>query len=508
MGFIGLLVNIPVNYIFIYGHFGMPELGGVGCGVATASVYWVMFASMLWWVRRARSMRDIRCAERFSRPDFAVLLRLVQLGLPIALALFFEVTLFAVVALLVSPLGIIDVAGHQIALNFSSLMFVLPLSLAAAVTIRVGFRLGQGSTIDAQVSARTGVGVGVCLAVFTAIFTVLMREQIALLYNDNPEVVLLASHLMLLAAIYQISDSIQVIGSGILRGYKDTRSIFYYLYRVLGAGFAERLSAGVDRYGCATHGARRFLVWIYHRPDLRRHHDDAADAFSTAPALQHHLTARRALVPAKPAPPAGFFVLRHCDHVVHSVTPRHQRLTDGTPETHIVWSTAPQWGYSRNQFEDFRMKKVLALVVAAAMGLSSVAFAADAASATPAAAASHTTVHHKKHHKAAAKPAAEQKAQAAKKHHKAAAKPAAEQKAQAAKKHHKAAAKPAVAQKAQAAKKHHKAAAKPAVAQKAQAAKKHHKAAAKPAVAQKAQAAKKHHKAAHHAAKPAVKPAA
>lgn len=117
---------------------------------ATASVYWVMFASMLWWVRRARSMRDIRCAEGFSGPDFAVLLRLVQLGLPIALALFFEVTLFAVVALLVSPLGIIDVAGHQIALNFSSLMFVLPLSLAAAVTIRVGFRLGQGSTIDAR----------------------------------------------------------------------------------------------------------------------------------------------------------------------------------------------------------------------------------------------------------------------------------------------------------------------------------------------------------------------
>ncbi len=70
MGFIGLLVNIPVNYIFIYGHFGMPELGGVGCGVATASVYWVMFASMLWWVRRARTMRDIRCAERFSGPDF------------------------------------------------------------------------------------------------------------------------------------------------------------------------------------------------------------------------------------------------------------------------------------------------------------------------------------------------------------------------------------------------------------------------------------------------------
>ncbi|WP_061708929.1 MdtK family multidrug efflux MATE transporter [Pseudenterobacter timonensis] len=231
MGFIGLLVNIPVNYIFIYGHFGMPELGGVGCGVATAAVYWVMFVSMLSWIRRARAMRDIRNEEPgVGKPDKAVLLRLIQLGLPIALALFFEVTLFAVVALLVSPLGIVNVAGHQIALNFSSLMFVLPLSLSAAVTIRVGFRLGQGSTLDAQTAARTGLGVGVCMAVFTALFTVSLREQIALLYNDNPEVITLASQLMLLAAIYQISDSIQVIGSGVLRGYKDTRSIFFITF--------------------------------------------------------------------------------------------------------------------------------------------------------------------------------------------------------------------------------------------------------------------------------------
>lgn len=257
MGFIGLLVNIPVNYIFIYGHFGMPELGGVGCGVATASVYWVMFFSMLYYVRRARAMRDIHHPERFSGPDFAILKRLTTLGLPIALALFFEVTLFAVVALLVSPLGIVDVAGHQIALNFSSLMFVLPMSLAAAVTIRVGFRLGQGSTPDAQVSARTGLGVGICMAICTAVFTALMRTHIALLYNDNPEVVTLAAQLMLLAALYQISDSIQVIGSGILRGYKDTRSIFFITfiaYWVLGlpCGYVLALTdLVVDRMGPA-----------------------------------------------------------------------------------------------------------------------------------------------------------------------------------------------------------------------------------------------------------------
>ena len=125
IGFFGLLVNIPINYIFIYGHFGMPELGGVGCGVATAAVYWVMFACMLSYIKRARSMRDIRNDSRFAKPDAEILKRLIQLGLPIALALFFEVTLFAVVALLVSPLGIVDVAGHQIALNFSSLMLSL-----------------------------------------------------------------------------------------------------------------------------------------------------------------------------------------------------------------------------------------------------------------------------------------------------------------------------------------------------------------------------------------------
>ncbi|KFC81380.1 MdtK family multidrug efflux MATE transporter [Buttiauxella agrestis] len=230
MGFIGLLVNIPVNYIFIYGHLGMPELGGVGCGVATAAVYWVMFFSMISYVKKSRSMRDLKLPKGFIKPDWKVMYRLTQLGLPIALALFFEVTLFAVVALLVAPLGIIDVAGHQIALNFSSLMFVLPMSLSAAVTIRVGFRLGQGSTLDAQTAAWTGICVGMCMAMLTAIFTVVMREHIALLYNSNPEVVALAAHLMLLAAVYQLSDSVQVIGSGVLRGYKDTRSIFFITF--------------------------------------------------------------------------------------------------------------------------------------------------------------------------------------------------------------------------------------------------------------------------------------
>lgn len=228
IGFIGVLINIPLNYIFIYGKFGMPELGGVGCGVATASTYWIMMLMMAFYSKRARWLRDIKWQH--WQIDYPAMQRLFTLGLPIALALLFEVSLFAIVALLILPLGVIDVAGHQIALNFSSLMFVLPLSIGIASTIRVGHRLGEGSVENARVAAYTGIATGVMLACCTAIFTALLREQIALLYNKNPEVVAMAAHLMLFAAIYQISDAVQAIGNGVLRGYKDTRSIFYITF--------------------------------------------------------------------------------------------------------------------------------------------------------------------------------------------------------------------------------------------------------------------------------------
>lgn len=230
IGFLGLAANIPINIVFIYGKLGMPALGGVGCGIATASVYWFMFAIMWLYVRRAAAFKDFRPPTGIVMPHWPTLRRLGALGLPVASSLFFEVTLFAVVALLVTPLGIVSVAGHQIALNFSALMFVLPLSIGVAATIRVGFRLGENKVDEARIAARTSLGAGVMLACVTAVGTYLFRVHIATWYNDTPAVVSMASHLMSLAALYQISDSIQVIGNGILRGYKDTRSIFFITF--------------------------------------------------------------------------------------------------------------------------------------------------------------------------------------------------------------------------------------------------------------------------------------
>jgi MATE family multidrug resistance protein len=226
IGFVGLLLNIPLNYILVYGKLGLPALGGVGCGVATTIVYWVMFSLMVGYVAKAKKLQKIGLFERWYAPNWKEQWRLFTLGLPVALAMFFEVTLFAVVAILVAPLGPIVVASHQVAINFSSMIFMLPMSIGAAVSIRVGHKLGEKSTDGAKVSTRVGLIAGLATAVVTALFTVFYREQIALLYTDNTEVIVLAGHLLLLAAIYQCTDSIQVIAAGALRGYKDMRSIF------------------------------------------------------------------------------------------------------------------------------------------------------------------------------------------------------------------------------------------------------------------------------------------
>ncbi|MDB2386611.1 MATE family efflux transporter [Shewanella sp.] len=227
IGFVGLAVNIPANYLFIYGHLGMPAMGGAGCGVATALVFWAMLIAMVIYMQCHPKFADLAPFSAFHRPDLRTMLDMIKHGIPIAMALFFEVSLFAIIALLLAPLGATVVAGHQIALNFSSIVFMLPLSIGIAVSIRVGYYLGQNKPEIAAMITRLGLIISFSLAAFTAIITLLFRREIALLYNDNPEAITLAVSLMIFAAIYQLSDAIQVVTAGALRGYKDTRSAFY-----------------------------------------------------------------------------------------------------------------------------------------------------------------------------------------------------------------------------------------------------------------------------------------
>jgi len=222
---IGLIVNIPANYLFIYGGFGISPLGGAGCGIATALVYWAMFISMAIYCYRSTYLKKANLFTKFYWPNIAKIKKILALGVPIALSLLFEVSLFAVVAILLVPFGADIVASHQVALNFTSLIFMVPLSIAMAVTIKVGFAIGDKNYQQAKDYCYYSIIFGLLLAVFTAAITLLFRFQIASIYTTEVDVINLAASLMFLAALYQFSDTVQVISAGALRGYKDTRSI-------------------------------------------------------------------------------------------------------------------------------------------------------------------------------------------------------------------------------------------------------------------------------------------
>ncbi len=259
---IGLLVNIPCNYLLIFGGAGvvsllgvsvplledLPALGATGCGIATAIAMWVMCSCMALYTRHARVYAPIQIWQGFSRPDWRLTAELLRIGLPIGVAIFTEVTLFALIALFVASLGEIVVAAHQVALNFTSLLFMLPLSLGMALTVRVGNTLGQGDARRARFIAWNGVGMALVAALLIDVVLVLAAHPIVSLYSGNPDVRSLAANLILLAAIYQISDALQVSMAGALRGYKDTRIIMLITlasYWIVGMGGGHLLGSGV-----------------------------------------------------------------------------------------------------------------------------------------------------------------------------------------------------------------------------------------------------------------------
>lgn len=238
IGVLGLTLNIPCNYILIYGKFGLPALGAVGCGISTTFCYWVMALCMAFYVRRAPQYRDLQplflpigrkrpsVIPAFPLVDRALMLRILRIGLPNALALFCEVSLFSVTALLLAPLGISVVAGHQVAINVSSMLFMVPLSLSITTAIRIGHSLGGKDPARARAVGRTALTMSVLFALIFAVIIVLFRHDIVRQYNTDPAVVALAGHLLIYAVAYQVVDGLQAVGLGILRGYNDTRIIF------------------------------------------------------------------------------------------------------------------------------------------------------------------------------------------------------------------------------------------------------------------------------------------
>jgi multidrug resistance protein, MATE family len=227
---IALIVNVPINYILIYGKFGLPELGSQGCGIAAAIVFWLLFFILRSYTLVAENQRDIRQTpiKRIINPN--ILLRIVTLGLPLALAFFFEISLFSVISMLIAPLGEITVAANQIIYTISSMTFTIPLALSVATSIRVGFLLGEQKIDQAKLAAYVSLGTAFILGLLIALVLLMFNHALIQLFTHNQLVIDLCLSLIVLLAIYQCSDYVQTIANSILRAYKDTKSIFVFTF--------------------------------------------------------------------------------------------------------------------------------------------------------------------------------------------------------------------------------------------------------------------------------------
>lgn len=263
---IAFLTNIPLNYVFIhgvsiYGEWSAPKLGGAGCGWATGCVMWLQFIFLAWLLRKQWCTLLRRHIGTSRAPQWHRLWPLIKLGAPIGGAMFTETSVFAGAALLIGRLGAETLAAHQIALNYSALMFMVPMSLGQALTVKIGHMLGAQNLLRARRFAMLGAISSVLFALLSAAIMLSIPYTIASAYTKNEAVRLLTVQILFYSASFQLFDGLQVTAIGSLRGYHDTRvtmivTIIAYWFVGLPLGYALGLT---DIFG-TTHGV--FGIWI------------------------------------------------------------------------------------------------------------------------------------------------------------------------------------------------------------------------------------------------------
>lgn len=218
-----LLLLVPLNFIFMYGVGPIPALGSAGCGFATAILQWLMLMSLALYIFKNRVYQSSQPFSHWEKLNGYWLKRILKLGFPIGLAIFFEVSIFSTAAIVLSPLGETIVAAHQIAISVTSQLFMIPMSLAIALTIRVGTYYGEQNW-DAM---RRVQGLGLMTATILALLIMLLlwvfRSEIVALYTSDPMVTQIAFYLVLFAVAYQLMDAWQISAAGCLRGMQDTK---------------------------------------------------------------------------------------------------------------------------------------------------------------------------------------------------------------------------------------------------------------------------------------------
>lgn len=219
------VINGIFNYLFIYGHGGMPALGGIGAGLATMMTYGFLLGLFLLVVMKSKDLggRQIFASLALRSKD---LREYLVVGVPSGLSIFMEMSLFSLIIVFLSRYGTDALAAYQIADNFASLVYMLPVSCSMALTILIATAVGAGDMTLARRYKKAGFVVAMAGAMMTASFTVLCRNSIGSVYTDDAAVALIAGQFLIYSAGWQLFDAISTPIQGILRGLKDTRISF------------------------------------------------------------------------------------------------------------------------------------------------------------------------------------------------------------------------------------------------------------------------------------------
>ena len=216
----GLALKVPLNAMFIFGHWGAPEMGSAGCALATALVNWIICTLAWLRVAGAHGYRAHHVFSRWSWPRWGDQRHLLALGLPIGGTFIVDVTAFTFMALFVARLGAVTSAAHQIAANVAAVMYMLPLATGNAVGVLVGQAIGARNFARARSVGITGIGVALVIATTFASALVVGAHGVASLYTADDEVRTLAASLLVLTAGYHMFDALQAVTINALRGYK------------------------------------------------------------------------------------------------------------------------------------------------------------------------------------------------------------------------------------------------------------------------------------------------
>jgi MATE family multidrug resistance protein len=229
IGLAGVVLNAAANWCLMLGHCGCQPLGIAGSGLATLLSNSLMFAALAVVVQLMKPFRHSRVFAAFLTPDWRQFRRLLRLGLPMAATLSFEVTMFIAAVFLMGLIGEAALAAHAIAIQLASLTFMVPLGIAQAATVRVGRAYGAQDREGVRRAGWTAFWLAVVFMAAMSLTMILASRMLISAFVDvsdakNATVVALATSFLMFAALFQIADGAQAVGSGMLRGLHDTRT--------------------------------------------------------------------------------------------------------------------------------------------------------------------------------------------------------------------------------------------------------------------------------------------